>query len=50
MKPLAVDPKNTAEGEITTAYAKALEQNISEQPEMWLWSHNRFRWKRNCKL
>lgn len=47
MKTLAADPKNTAEGEITRAYAKILEQNIQEQPEMWLWTHNRFKWKRN---
>ena len=45
-KVLAADPKQTAEGEITTAYAKALEANIQEQPELWLWSHNRFKWKR----
>ena len=43
---LSADPKTTQEGEITTAYAKALERNIEEQPELWLWSHNRFRWKR----
>lgn len=43
---LSANPANTAEGEITTAYAHALEQNIIEQPELWLWSHNRFRWKR----
>lgn len=46
-KVLAADPKNTAEGEITTAYAKALEQNIKEQPELWLWTHNRFKWHRS---
>ena len=45
-KVLAADPKNTAEGEITTAYARALEQNIQEQPELWLWTHNRFKYKR----
>lgn len=46
MKTLAADPKNTAEGEITTAYAKVLEQNINEQPHLWLWTHNRWKWKR----
>ena len=44
---LAADPKNTADGEITEAYARALEANIKEQPELWLWTHNRFKWKRN---
>lgn len=44
MKTLAADPKNTAEGEITTAYARVLEQNIQEQPALWLWTHNRWKW------
>jgi len=43
---LTVTPESSAEGEITRAYAQALEQNILEQPELWLWSHNRFKWKR----
>lgn len=43
---LAADPKQCTEGEITTAYAHALEQNILEQPELWLWTHNRWKWKR----
>ena len=46
MRTLAAQPKDTAEGEITKAYAKVLEENIHEQPELWLWTHNRFRWKR----
>lgn len=46
MRPIAIKPQETAEGEITRAYAKSLEQNIREQPELWLWTHNRFRWKR----
>ena len=44
---LAADPKNTAEGEITAAYAKALEENILTQPELWLWTHNRWKFKRS---
>ena len=47
MKTLASAPKETAEGEITKAYAQVLEQNITEQPELWLWSHNRWKWHRN---
>jgi KDO2-lipid IV(A) lauroyltransferase len=45
---LAADPKKTAEGEITTAFARVLEQNIQEQPELWLWTHNRFKWTRQA--
>lgn len=43
---LSAEPEKTAEGEITKAYARALEANILEQPELWLWTHNRFKWKR----
>ena len=46
MKTLCAEPKTSAEGEITTAYARQLEQNINEQPFLWLWSHDRWKWKR----
>lgn len=46
MRTLAAAPKNTAEGEITKSYAQILEENIQEQPELWLWTHNRFKWTR----
>ena len=46
MKTLSAEPKTSAEGEITTAYARQLEQNINEQPFLWLWSHDRWKWKR----
>ena len=44
--PIAADPKHTEEGEITQAYARLLEQNILEQPHLWLWTHNRWKWHR----
>ena len=40
---ITTDPRSTAEGEITRTYARLLEENIQEQPELWLWSHNRFK-------
>ncbi len=43
---LSARPEQTQEGEITTAYARALEANIKAEPALWLWTHNRFRWKR----
>lgn len=43
------DPKNTPEWFITQTFADKLEQNIKEQPEMWLWTHNRWKWKREDK-
>ena len=46
MKTLAAKPQETEEGAITLAYAQILEKNIKEQPELWLWSHNRWKWKR----
>lgn len=39
-------PQTTEEGEITLAFARLLEQNILEQPELWLWSHNRWKWSK----
>ena len=49
MKTLAAKPQDTQEGEITLAYAHILEQNIKEQPHLWLWSHNRWKWKRPAR-
>lgn len=46
MIPLCTTPKESAEGEITELYARALEQNIIEDPALWLWTHNRWKWKR----
>ena len=43
---LSMDPKNSPEGEITTAYARNLEKNILAEPHLWLWTHNRWKWKR----
>ena len=40
-------PSELCDGGITAAYAKLLEANIYEQPEIWLWSHKR--WKRDVE-
>jgi KDO2-lipid IV(A) lauroyltransferase len=32
------------EGELTKKYVEYLHQFISEHPEMWLWSHRRWKW------
>lgn len=40
-------PRQTAEGEITRLYMKRLEKSIIEQPEYYLWSHRRWKHKRN---
>lgn len=43
---IAEHPKETEENEITRIYAERLEKNIQEQPEQWLWTHNRWKWGR----
>ncbi len=40
------NPKETADGEITKAYMKILEEHILKKPENWLWSHKRWKKKR----
>ena len=39
-------PDTMQPGEMTKKYATLLEQNISSQPEQWLWTHNRWKWGR----
>lgn len=43
-KLLCDDASKYAEYELTDKYFKLLEENIRRKPELWLWSHNR--WKR----
>ena len=42
---LADDPKSLPDGELIRRYVKHLEENIRIQPEIYLWSHRR--WKHN---
>ncbi len=43
MEELIHDPKLTKTGQISEAHTRRLEQDIQEQPQIWLWSHRR--WK-----
>lgn len=43
--PITADPKNTAEYEITNAHVALLEKTINEEPQYWLWSHKRWKFK-----
>lgn len=43
---LTEDTKQTAPGEISELYVRALENLILEYPENWLWSHRRWKHKR----
>ena len=40
------NPASTSPTDITLAYARLLEQNILRSPELWLWTHNRWKWRR----
>ena len=40
------NPKETKEGEISEAHTRRLEKDIIAQPEIWLWSHRRWKHKR----
>jgi Kdo2-lipid IVA lauroyltransferase/acyltransferase len=44
--PLFDDGSATSEGEITRAHVKLLEKHIRETPEFWLWSHRRWKIRR----
>ncbi len=44
---IADDPKSLPDGELMCRYVKHLEKNIQLQPEIYLWSHRR--WKHNWK-
>jgi KDO2-lipid IV(A) lauroyltransferase len=43
--PLFTTPKATAPYEITNAHVRYLEEVIRQQPEYWLWSHRRWKFK-----
>ena len=44
---LCEDPKSLPEGELIRQYVRHLEENIELQPDLYLWSHNR--WKHSWK-
>lgn len=44
MERLVEDPTQTREGDITERHVRRLEEKIVSSPELWLWSHRR--WKR----
>lgn len=43
---LCENPKDTKDGEISEMHTKRLEKDIIAQPEVWLWSHRRWKHKR----
>lgn len=45
--PIADTPKEMAENEITELHTRMLEDIINENPSYWLWSHKRWKHKKN---
>lgn len=43
---LSEHPNEETDFAVTERYARMLEQNILQQPELWLWTHNRWKYKR----
>jgi KDO2-lipid IV(A) lauroyltransferase len=43
--PMVDEPKQTQPYEITNLYLKTLEDMINEEPQYWLWSHRRWKFK-----
>lgn len=43
---VCADPASLAPGELTELHTRILEQQIREVPELWLWSHKRWKHKR----
>jgi Kdo2-lipid IVA lauroyltransferase/acyltransferase len=44
---LVESPENTTENQISELHTKRLERDIRENPEIWLWTHRRWKHKRN---
>ena len=42
------NPASLPDGEVTSRYAKKLEEVIRKKPENWLWSHRRWKLKKNA--
>lgn len=45
-EPLVEDPRALPEGEITVTHTRRLERDICAHPELWLWTHRRWKHKR----
>jgi len=43
---LVADPSATGVGEITTIHTRRLERDVRKYPELWLWTHRRWKHKR----
>ena len=48
VRELHIDEQSDSLYPVTDAYARALEESIRRSPELWLWTHNR--WKRTREI
>lgn len=46
METLVADPTHTRDGEITEVHTRRLERDIRKYPELWLWTHRRWKHRR----
>ena len=46
LEELFSNPRKTKKGEVTERYTKRLEEDIRANPEIWLWTHNRWKHKK----
>ncbi len=46
IKPISINPQTDSAAEITEKYVSLLEQSIIENPDNWLWSHRRWKYKK----
>lgn len=46
---LSENPKETADGDISALHTARLEKDIHKQPEIWLWTHKRWKHKRSTE-
>ncbi len=44
--PVSLEPSKTEQNEITERYTRLLENTIEENPAYWLWTHKRWKYKR----
>ncbi len=47
---LVADPAGTGDGEITTIHTKRLERDIRNYPDLWLWTHRRWKHRRTSSV
>ena len=50
METLVAEPKATREGEITEIHTRRLEADIRKYPELWLWTHRRWKHRRPSRV